>query len=69
MCLEKDGVVSFFLAFLAAGSFVCLLFSREGILAGFLVYLMFLYSFPSSVGRCIFGGGGIYSFCLNGTSL
>ncbi len=69
MCLEKDGVVSFFLAFLAVGSFICLLFSREDASVGFLVYLMALCSlFFLSLDWCSLGEG-MYSFCLNGTSL
>ena len=69
MCLEKDGVVLFFLAFLSVGFFVCLLFSREDALVGFLVYLMALCSlFSLSLDWCSFGEG-MYSFCLTGTSL
>lgn len=68
MCLEKDGVVSFFLAFLAAGFFVCLLFPREDAPVGFLAYLMALCSLFLSIDRCSLGEG-TYSSCLNGTSL
>jgi len=68
MCLEKDGVVSFFLAFLAAGFFVCLLFPREDASVGFLVYLMALCSLFSLFRQVLFGGGYVL-FCLSGTSL
>ncbi len=68
MCLEKDGVVLFFLAFLSVGFFVCLLFPREDAPVGFLAYLMALCSLFLSIDRCSLGEG-TYSSCLNGTSL
>ena len=68
MCLEKDGVVLFFLAFLSVGFFVCLLFSREDALVGFLAYLMSLCSLFSLFRQVLFGGGYVL-FCLSGTSL
>lgn len=60
MCLEKDGVVLFFLAFLSVGFFVCLLFSREDALVGFLVYLMALCSLFSLSRLVFFGGGHVF---------
>ena len=59
MCLEKDGVISFFLSFLAAGSFVCLLFSREDAPVGFLAYLMALCSLFFLYRQALFGGGHV----------
>ena len=68
MCLEKDGVISFFLSFLSAGLLCILLFSREDALVGFLVYLMALCSLFSLFRQVLFGGGYVL-FCLSGTSL